>query len=229
MSNVQQTDENVHAHHASPLVEWGLLTGGALFFIGGSMHPGEDPPGLSTLEHLRLMFLDPSWYPSHALLLVGMVLIAASLFGLVRSRSLAAVPRAQMVGAVAAIAAALATLAMLLHMAAASEADKIAAGQGAPLTNVQNVTETLTAPAFGFSIAALALVGASTRTLGNWVIAALGLVGGLSYGLAGGTAFFTDRLNFLFPASSGIGLWAIAAGIALFLRSRAADRGARAA
>ena len=27
-----------------------------------------------------------------------------------------------------------------------------------------------------------------------------------SYGLAGGAFLFTDRLNFLFPASSGIGL-----------------------
>lgn len=68
-----------------------------------------------------------------------------------------------------------------------------------------------------------------TRTVGNWVTAALGVVGGMAYGLAGGTFLFTDRLDFLFPFSSAIGLWAIATGIWLLLRSRATSPAARAA
>ena len=104
------------------------------------MHPGEDPPGLSVKEHLRLLFLDPAWYPSHALQLVGMVLIAASLVVLVRGGTLPAALRAQMVGNVAAVAAVLATLGALLQPA----------GQATPITNVQVVAKTLTVPAFGF-------------------------------------------------------------------------------
>ena len=224
MSSEPQIDERVRARRATPLVGWGLLAGGALFFVGGSMHPKEDPPGVGVLEHLRVMFEDPAWYRSHAFLLVGMVLLAASLVALVRGGTLAASRRAQAVGAVAAVAAVLGALDMLLHLVAASEADSIAAGHATPITNVHVVAETLTVPAFGFGVAALAIVGALTRTLGDRVTAVLGAVGGAGYGLAGGTFLFTDQLNFLFPLASGIGVWACAAGIGLLVRSRAMSR-----
>lgn len=152
MSTLQHTEENVRARRTSPRVGWGLLGGGAFFFVGGSMHPSDDPPGLSAKEHLELLFSDPAWYPSHALLLVGMLLIAASLVVLVRGGTLAAVPRAQKVGTIAAIAATLAALGMLLHLVAASDADRLGAGEGTPITNVHVVVETLTVPFFGFSI-----------------------------------------------------------------------------
>src|SRR5262249_34800813 len=78
---------------SAQFVGWGLLVGGAFFFTGGSMHPKEDPPGVSLKEHLRVMYEDPVWYPSHTVLLIGMMLIAASLVVLARGRSLASVPR----------------------------------------------------------------------------------------------------------------------------------------
>ena len=221
MSTMQHTKESVRTRRISPLVAWGLLGGGAFFFVGGSMHPGEDPPGLSVKEHLHLLFRDPAWYPSHALLLVGMVLIAAALVALVRGGALASVPRGQRVGAIAAVAAVLAALDMLLHLVVASEASSIAAGEATPLTDVHVIAETLTVPAFGFSIAVLGVIGAMTRTIGNRLIAVLAVVGGVTYGLAGGTFLFTDRLNVLFPGGAAIGLWAIAAGIWLLVRSRA--------
>ncbi len=220
MSTMQETESKVHARRsgrASPRIGLMLLAGGVAFFIGGSMHPGDDPPGLSLKEHLHLLYTDPAWYPSHAVLLVGMVLMAAALVALVRNRTLD--PRVQKVGAVAAGAAVLGALGMLLHLVEASEADRIAGHQTTPITDVQLVVESFTVPAFGFAIAALALVGASTRTLGNRVVAVLAVVGGIGYGLAGGTLLFTDALNFLFPAAGGIGLWAIAAGIGLLRRA----------
>ena len=219
MSTMQQTESNIHARRsgrASPPAGWVLLAGGVAFFIGGSMHPGDDPPGLTLKEHLHLLYTDPAWYPSHAVLLVGMVLMAAALVALVRNGTLTD-PRVQKVGAVAAGAAVLGALGMLLHLVAASEADRIAAGQTTPITDVQLVVESFAVPAFGLAIAALALIGASTRTLGNRVIAVLAVV--IGYGLAGGTLLFTDALNFLFPAAGGIGLWAIAAGIGLLRRA----------
>jgi hypothetical protein len=96
-----------------------------------------------------------------------------------------------------------------------SEADEIAAGQRTPITDVQIVSETITTPLFGLSIAALAVVGAATRTLGNWPAAVLGVVGGVAYALAAGTFLITDSLNFLFPVSSGIALWAALSGAGL--------------
>jgi hypothetical protein len=221
MSTMQETESKVHARRsgrANPRIALALLAGGVAFFIGGSMHPGDDPPGLTLKEHLHLLYTDPAWYPSHAVLLVGMVLMAAALVALVRKGTLTD-PRVQKVGAVAAGAAVLGALGMLLHLVEASEADRIAGHQTTPITDVQLVVESFTVPAFGFAIAALALVGASTRTLGNRVVAVLAVVGGIGYGLAGGTLLFTDALNFLFPAAGGIGLWAIAAGIGLLRRA----------
>lgn len=205
----------------NPMVAQGLLIGGAFFFAGGPMHPKEDPPGVSLKEHFRIMYEDPSWYPSHAVLLVGMVLIAVSLVALARGRSLAAFPRTQIATVIAAAATSLAAGEMLLHLVAAVDADAIAAHQSTPLTDVLVVVETIALPAFGFSIAALAVIGAMTHTLGNPITAVFGVIGGVGYGLAGATILVTDKLNFLFPAATGVALWALAVAIGLLLRRRA--------
>ena len=219
MSTQQMTEPEVRSRPTS-LVGWGLLAGGVIFFVGGSMHPKEDPPGVTVKEHLLSMYVDPLWYPAHALLLLGTALIAAALVVLVRARILAAVPRAHTVGTVAAVAAVLGTLETLLHLVAAVDADRIADHDATPLTDILGVVETVAGPVFGFSIAALAVVGALTRTLGNRVTAVLGVVGGVAYGIATATILFTDKTDFLFPVSAGIGLWTVAAGIGLLLRSR---------
>ncbi len=91
MSSMQETQTKVNARRsgrANPSIALALLAGGVAFFIGGSMHPGDDPPGLSLKEHLHLLYTDPAWYPSHAVLLVGMVLMAAALVALVRNGTL---------------------------------------------------------------------------------------------------------------------------------------------
>lgn len=222
MSTVQPAENNARSRRLGLWVGLGLLAGGASYFAGGSMHPSDDPPGLSLEEHLLLLFQDPSWYSSHALLLVAMVLIAAALGALAHSGALAGVVRAHKVAGVAAAAAVVASLDMVLHLVVATEANRIETGLSTPLTDVHVVAETITVPLFGLSIAALAVVGARTRTLGNPVTAVLGVIGGVAYALAGATFLFTDVLNFLFPMSSGIALWAIGGGAGLLLRSRAA-------
>jgi hypothetical protein len=224
MTTMPTIEDEVRSRRAGRLVGWGLLAGGAIFFIGGSMHPHEDPPDVTLKEHLRIMFEDPAWYPAHALVLVGMALIAASLVALARDRALAHVRRGQAAVVVAAGAAVLGAVGMVLHLVAAVESDRIANGQSTPIIDVNLVVETFTVPAFGFSMAALALVGALTRTLGNRVVAVLGILGGVGFGLAGATFLLTDRLDFLFPAASGIGVWSITAGIGLVLRARATSR-----
>jgi len=221
MSAAPTTEPSRLARRTSPLVAWGLVAGGAFFLAGGPMHPKEDPAGVTLKEHLRVMFEDSSWYSAHAVLLVGMVLIAASLVTLARTRALSNIPRAQSAVVVAAIAATAAAPAMLLHLIAAVDADAIAAHRSTPISDVQNIVETIAVPAFGFSIAALAIIGAMTRTLGNWPAAAAGVIGGVGYGLAGATFLFTDKLDALFPAATGIALWTIAAGAGLLLRRRA--------
>ncbi|MEO7422025.1 MAG: hypothetical protein ABIU87_06490 [Ornithinibacter sp.] len=198
-----------------------------IFFVGGSMHPKEDPAGVTVKEHLHAMYVDPLWYPGHAVLLIGTVLITVALVVLARSRILAAVPRAQTAATVAAVAAMLGSLETLLHLLAAVDADRIAHHEATPLTDILGVVETVAGPVFGFSIAALALVGAFTRTLGNRVTSVLGVVGGLAYGIATATILITSKTDFLFPISAGIGLWTAAAGIGLLLRSRSTPPSSR--
>lgn len=216
---MQQADERVRARQISPAVPWGLVAGGALFFAGGGMHPRQDPPDVTVKEHMHLMFEDHGWYPSHAVLLAGMALMAAALIALVRGGGLAAVPRAQLAATVAAVATALGALGMAVHLLAAVDSDKIAHGTSTPIVDTNLVVETITVPVFGLAVAALALVGATTRTLGNRLTATLGTVGGVAYALAGATFLLTDALDPLFPLAGAIGLWAVATGIWLLRRA----------
>jgi hypothetical protein len=206
---------------ASALVAWGLLAGGALFFLGGSLHPKEDPPDVTVKEHIHVMVDDPAWYPSHAVLLLGMGLMAVSLVALVRSGRFADVRAARLARAAAA-ATAIGTAGMLLHLVVATEADALASGGSTPLVDLHVVVETITVPLFGLAIAALALVGGRAHSLGNRATAVLGVVGGVAYALAGATFLLTDALNPLFPLAGGIGLWAVAAGIGLLRAGRSA-------
>jgi hypothetical protein len=209
------------ARRTGPLVGAGLIAGGVLFSVGGGMHPKEDPPDVTLYEHMRIMFGNPDWYPSHALLLAGTVLIAAALLVLVRGGSLAGVPRAQAAATAAAVGAAVAVPGMLLHLVAAVEAGAIGAGPPTPIADAQVVVETLTAPLFGLGVAWFAVVGAPTRTVGNVVTAVPGVVGGVAYALAGATILITDALDGLSPLAAGIAVWAAAAGVGLLLRRRA--------
>jgi len=225
MTNVQRAEQRGQqrggARGAMAPIGWCLAAAGALFLLGGMLHPHEDPPGVSLKEHLHVMYDDPAWYPSHVLLLAGTALIAVALVLLVRRRLLADVPVAQLAATVAAVTAVLASLGMVLHLFAASDAGRIAAGRSTPLTDVHLVVETITVPLFGFAIAVLAVVGAATRSLGNWLTPLFGVVGGVAYALASGTAAFTDALDPLFPISSVIALWALGTGGWLLLRARA--------
>ena len=226
MTTLANTSDPTRTHRATSLAGWGLVAGGALYFIGGGLHPSEDHHELPLKEQLALMYDDPTWYPAHALLLAGMVALAAGLVVLARSGRLRPVRLAQRALVVAATTSTVAAAASLIHLVSGIEADEIGAGHASPITDVQVVSETITTPLFGLSIAVLAVLGAATRTLGNWVGAVLGAIGGVSYALAGGTFLFTDAFDALFPVSIGIALWAAVAGIGL-LRHGSRDRAAR--
>src|SRR5687768_8607472 len=116
MATMLETHEAAAARRTRPLIGWGLLIGGAFFFAGGPMHPKQDPPGASLKEHMHAMYEDPAWYPAHGVLLVGMLVIAASLVGLARGGSLRDVPRLHLAAVVAAVTSVAASAGMLLHL-----------------------------------------------------------------------------------------------------------------
>ncbi|MET9388674.1 hypothetical protein ABZY09_48975 [Streptomyces sp. NPDC002928] len=191
-----------------------LVLGGGAFFAGGAIHPGDSGEG-SKVSQLHEMMVDSMWYPSHALLLAAMVCFAAAILGFRRRGGLGS-GMATVTG-VASVIAVVATIGMTLHLFAALGADGIAGGEKTFLYHVQTWNETIVDPLWGLGIAALAIAGGLTRTLGNPITLALGLVGGLAFSLASATIAFTDRFDALFPLASLIGIWAVVVGLMMSL------------
>jgi hypothetical protein len=71
-------------------------------------------------------------------------------------------------------------------------------------------------------IAALAVVGGLTRTLGNRVVLALGLLGGLAFAVATATIAYVDTFDVLFPVAGLAGIWLVAVGVIGLARRTAA-------
>ncbi|GIH50043.1 hypothetical protein SAMN05421833_118125 [Microbispora rosea] len=191
-----------------------LVLGGITFIAGGATHPGDSGEG-DKVQQLHEMLVQPSWYPSHALLLLSMGLFTAGIFAISRrdlGRSMAAATK------VIAGIGVLATVGMAAHLFAALEADSLAAGQPTTVSTMQTWNETIVDTLWALSIVVLAVAGGLTRTVGNRVTLALGLVGGLAYALASATIAFTDRFDPLFPVGSLIGVWAAAVGVVAIIR-----------
>jgi hypothetical protein len=85
------------------------------------------------------------------------------LIGLVRGGALAGTPAVHKTAVVAAITTAVGTPAMLLHLLAAADADRIAAHHSTPFTDIQVIVESITVPCFGLAMATLA-IGAASHT-----------------------------------------------------------------
>jgi hypothetical protein len=220
MTTVLDHDEHVRTQIPAR-VPWALIAGGVFFFVGGAMHPEEDPPDVTLKEHLRVMYEDGNWYASHTLQLIGVVLVAVALVALARSGALVSSRHAQRVGVVAAVGAVGWAFGSFLHLIAATEADRIAADRSTPLTDALIVVETITVPVFCLGVVLLAVVGLRTGLVGNRTAAACALVGGVAYAVAGATFAFTDALDPLFPLASFIGVWAVVTGVSMLRRRTA--------
>ena len=192
-----------------------LAVGGVAFIAGGIAHPGDSGTGTKT-EQLHEMLVQTSWYPAHAMLLVGTIGFAAGAHAL-RGRG---GPAFRAVARVTTVVGAVAVAGMAVHLLEGLNAAALADGQANWLARVQAVNETVIDAAWGLSFAALALVGGLTRAVGGIVPAALGAVGGSAFALASATIAFTDRFDPLFPVSALLGTWAIWIG-AGFLRGNA--------
>jgi len=192
-----------------------LALGGITFVAGGATHPGDSGEG-NKIEQLHEMLVQPSWYPSHALLLLSMGLFAAGIFAISRRGDLSeGMARATKV--VAGIGA-IATVGMAAHLFAALDAESLAAGKPTFISTVQTWNETIIDTVWALSIVFLAVAGGLTRTVGNRVTLALGLVGGLAFALASATIAFTDQFDSLFPVGSLVGIWAVAVGVMAMAR-----------
>jgi len=191
------------------LISWYLGVGGVLFFAGVVLHPHQHVEGGTLEEQFHAMFSDSRWYPAHVLLLAGMALMAAALVALARSVPTGLPSRTTRFAAFAAVVG---TAAMVLHLFAKLDDANIVAGERTPLLFTHAGVETITVPLVGIAFALLARAGGRSRVLGNPVVAALGVVGGLGYALAGATAPFTATFTPLFDLVGLVGLWAAVVG-----------------
>jgi FtsH-binding integral membrane protein len=199
------------------LTSWYLTAGGTLFFAGVALHPHEHVEGGTLEEQFHAMFSDAWWYPAHALLLTGLALMAAALVGLARNVP-PGLPRRTT--RFAAFSTVVGTAAMVLHLFAKLDDTNIATGANTPLLFTHAGIETLTVPLVGIAFALLAYNGGRSRSLGNPAVAALAVIGGLGYALAGATAPFTPTFTPLFDLVGLVGVWAAVVGGIQVVRGR---------
>ena len=194
-----------------------LALGGVLFFAGGINHPQSTIDG-TKIETLHDMFVQPAWYPSHALLLASFALFATAVLLLRRRDDLE--PRTRQTMNLVAVFLVVGALSMAVHMFDALGAESIADGQPALVHEVATWNETIFSTLWGLGIITLAAVGGATRTLGNRITMPLGVAGGVAWCLAAATVAFVDVFDPLFPiAGTLIPVWAIATGVAWASRS----------
>ena len=191
----------------------GLAGAGLLLGLGGVLHPRVDSSA-DFEQGLAGMFESAAWVGSHGLTLAGFLLAAVALAVLVRNLEH---PRLRVLGWAAAAGAAVGAVESVPHLLAGSEADALLAGESTPLTDLHTVLQAIATPAVGLSVAALAVACARSRALGSGrIAAAVALVGGVAFALAGPAIAITENsaLSPLFAGSAGLSIWFVVSGVA---------------
>jgi hypothetical protein len=201
----------------------GLAAAGLLMAAGGILHPHADT-GAGYEEALAGMFNASAWTASHAMALLGFLLLALSATMLVRGQGHRWPTGVRFAAWAVAAGAALAVIESVPHLLASSEADALLRGEATPLTDLHALLGAVTTPLLGLSVAALALISARDRVLGNGRVAAsVAVVGGLAYTLAGPLMLLTKDPAFspLFAGSAALAIWLVLAGVRTARRLRA--------
>src|SRR5713101_4647372 len=145
-----------------------LALAGILLLIGGPLHPRADTTK-SFNESTALMLGNSNWPIAHALMLASYTLILLALTGLARHtdrpNSVRRVLRFAQVGA------ALSVVEIAFHLAAVVDRSNLMTGGPTPVLTTHMTLAVAAYPVLGLSLAALALQGARTRSLGGWTIA----------------------------------------------------------
>lgn len=198
----------------------GMALAGLLLSVGGLLHPRAETAG-EFESTLATMYAAAAWEASHIVTLVGWVVLAVSFAALRRSGAVASDRRLRVLAGIVTVGAGLAAAEILPHLLAASEAEEVVAGDGAPFTSAHLIAQAISTPVLGFGVAAFAVVGARTRAVGQPALAALAVLGGVAVGIVGPAilAFRDPSLAPLFIGSVGIAVWLIVSGIGLARRS----------
>lgn len=190
---------------------WALVAGAVALFIGGMLHPEEDP-ALSGHAAQAAWIGDPLWIPCHSLILLSSILFALGLTGLLRHGPSLGVS-ARRAGWAAVAGAVLSVVENVPHLAATFESDAAAAGHATPFLNTHMALALLAFPLFGFSVAALAVLGG--RQLAHPVFVAGAVVGGSCWGLGPWAVgpLGMESLDVLFIIGMLMALWFAVVGV----------------
>ena len=191
---------------AKTSMTWRLLfiLGGLIYVGGGSQHPRGG---------MVDMLADPAWFPSHAVIFVGLVLLTA---GWVILRRTAACSRTLDRLLLLAIAAsALEVVEMALHTMAYVDLEALRAGESTPIHTTHTWFAIAVYPLFGLILIAVIWLGQREGVLGSAWISWVGILGGIFHGAAvlivGAAGMLQAQV--LFPAAAiCLSLWFVLAG-----------------
>ena len=192
-------------------------TGGLGIALGGQLHPHGH--GDTVDAHLLSMFESPAWAPAHWVLLVGSVLAAAGLVVAWRRHTFG--PSVQRWLPAASVAWVFGALEVIPHLLAAGEAHALEHHEATPVLDLHVLLQVASAPLVGISGAVVAvLVARAARTRPAWVLAVVGVIGGLGYAASAPLLVATGNVGYtvLFPFQAGLALWLLGTGIRLLRR-----------
>jgi len=202
---------------------WAMIAAAVAYVTGGLLHPDMDPT-LPEAAALAAWIGDALWVPSHALILVGSILLLPGLLGLLSARP-GLSTGARRAGWVAVAGAVLWAVEGLPHVGAATESAAAAAAQPTPILFSHQLLSLLAYPLLGLTVAALAVLGG--RQLAHPVFAVFAVVGGLAWSIApwGVGPLGIGALGALFPVGILMAVWFAAVGVSELIsrRTRTSD------
>lgn len=158
-----------------------LVAAGVVLLAGGGMHPDVDPAGPMT-EDLAAMAADDAWVPGHALVLVSTVLLAAGLWGAVRSAAWPSTLRRPL--RLAALAVSLYVVETVFHLFAFVDADTLHDGGFAPFAGAHVALSVVLYPLSGAAVAALGWATARATSGARRAVGGVAVVAGTLQALA---------------------------------------------
>jgi hypothetical protein len=169
----------------------GILTGGPL-------HPG------GTIAE---MLAHPDWFRAHALVLAGFVALTVGLVLYLRTQPLSGAARVASKAAI--VGCVLQSIEMIFHTAAMVDHHNLVTGAPTPILTTHLWMTSILYPVFGLTMTAFIVSAASSRQLGGWWIAWLGIAGALAHGAAGPLVVIwnIEGARILFPMVMFLALW----------------------
>lgn len=190
----------------------GLAVGGVGFFLTGALHPQGEGQDLS--EVTASMLQSSAWSLAHWLALATGLLLAWVVWLLVDVGWTQGSVMAQAGGRLAIVSGLFMTVQFAAEVAARSEVEALAAGQGAPLVNLVESMQAVGWPAWmlGLILLAVGVAGSAPRLV---VIA--GVAGAVAMALAG---ILVEGLGIiaagpLFMGGNLVAIWMVWAGVRL--------------